>query len=547
MYFYIKADPELIIISEILEKRLIRRGLKINTDGYCFTLRFNPDIPAESYYITGGDNGVCIEAPAMTDLLGGAGAFLRDTVFGADKTLYSRKRGMYTADCAMRGVYFARHFHNFYHMAPFPEICEYIGDLTLWGFNCLMMIMANIDIDREDSPESLNNIDCIAAVFKFASSLGMKIIFMLNSSCTYKDYPKELAFTPLKDEWGRQGNSGNVICISKPGGMELIDENNRFLLEAMKTRGVAIDILANWPYDEGGCGCSECSPWGSNGYIRSSKKAFQTGEEYYPGALRLLSTWTFDTPPQGEWEALSKSLDEDKWCDIILADAHEDYPRYPLENGVPGNLPLVSFPEISMWGLYPWGGFGAVCLPERYTRLWHQTEHKLYGELLYSEGIYEDINKCIIAGLCRDYNKNPDETLAEYSRFELGMVNPVPFIELIHIIEITHTQRTAEKILDADMIEKAYILASEIDLSLPLWSKNSWRWRIIYIRTILEVKQFRYVTEHGRDGYAGYTCGDSESLAVMHELIDLFHCKKNGFENDPYHGRVRPWCPPYAD
>lgn len=31
----------------------------------------------------------------------------------------------------------------------------------------------------------------------------------------------------------------------------------------------------------------------------------------------------------------------------ILADAHEDFPRYPLDVGVPGRLPLLTFPEIS--------------------------------------------------------------------------------------------------------------------------------------------------------------------------------------------------------
>jgi hypothetical protein len=394
------------IAAKIIEKRLIRRGLELCPAGYHISLHLDPDVPADSYKINGIKDGVCITALCMIDILGGAGAFLRGSVFRADEFNQSEVYGIHTADCSIRGVYFARHFHNFYHMAQLPDICEYIEDLTLWGFNYLMLIIPNIDLDREDSPEALSNIDIIADIYKFASSVGMKTVFTLNSTCTYKNYPKELAFTPLKDELGRHGNSGNVVCISKPGGMELIDKNNRFLLEAMKAHSVSLDMFINWPYDEGGCGCPECSPWGANGYLRASKKAFQTAREYYPDSLRLLSTWTFDTPPQGEWNALSESLDKEKWCDIILADAHEDYPRYPLDHGVPGNLPLISFPEISMWGLFPWGGYGAVCLPERLTGIWHQTGRKLSGELLYSEGIYEDINKAVIAGLCQDYN-NP--------------------------------------------------------------------------------------------------------------------------------------------
>ena len=541
-YYMITAGPGLEKAVEIIGKRLNRRGLEPCPEGYPILLTADPSMPPDSYKISGSGGGVRIMAPDMINILGGAGAFLRDSIFTADGMEPSQKYGIHTADCPVRGVYFARHFHNFYHMAPYKEICGYAEDLTLWGFNCMMLIMPNIDLDREDSPEAADNISCISEIFKFISSIGMKAVFALNTSCTYKNYPKELAFTPLKDELGRHGNSGNIICISKPGGMELIDENNRFLLKAMKERGVNIDIFINWPYDEGGCGCPECSPWGANGYIRASKKAFQTAREYYPDALRMISTWTYDTPPQGEWEELTKSLDEEKWCDIVLADAHEDYPRYPLDHGVPGGLPLVSFPEISMWGLFPWGGYGAVCLPERFTRIWHQTERKLYGELLYSEGIYEDINKAVIAGLCQDYGRDPDMTLAEYGRFELGMPDPAPFAELVHMMERTHTLRAAEGKFDADTAEKAFALACEIDKILPVWSKICWRWRIVYIRALLDSKRF---ADHGKDGYD--ICGNNECLDAMHELIGLFHCMKNGFENDPYHGRVRPLCPPYSD
>jgi hypothetical protein len=58
----------------------------------------------------------------------------------------------------------------------------------------------------------------------------------------------------------------------------------------------------------------------------------------------------------------------------LLADAHEDFPRYPLDAGVPGNLPLLNFPEISMWGNWPWGGFGANPQPA-YLPPWRNNEH----------------------------------------------------------------------------------------------------------------------------------------------------------------------------
>ena len=84
------------------------------------------------------------------------------------------------------------------------------------------------------------------------------------------------------------------------------------------------------------------------------------------------------------------------WADFLMVDAHREYPRYPLEHAL--IKPIVNFPEISMWGLKPWGGYGANPLPERFQRIWNDSKHILDGGLPYSEGIYEDISKIQFAG-----------------------------------------------------------------------------------------------------------------------------------------------------
>ena len=129
----------------------------------------------------------------------------------------------------------------------------------------------------------------------------------------------------------------------------------------------------------------------------------------------------FDTPPEGEWQGLADALAKaDRWVDYILADAHEDFPRYPLDVGVPGNLPLLNFPEISMWGNWPWGGSGANPLPARFQRLWDQVKHVVQGGFPYSEGIYEDMNKAVVAQFYWDRDRSARETLEEYIAYEFG-------------------------------------------------------------------------------------------------------------------------------
>jgi hypothetical protein len=59
-----------------------------------------------------------------------------------------------------------------------------------------------------------------------------------------------------------------------------------------------------------------------------------------------------------------------------------------LDQGVPGGLPLLNFPDISMWAESR-EGYGAHPLPERLQRRWDGTKKKLSGGFPYSEGIYE--------------------------------------------------------------------------------------------------------------------------------------------------------------
>jgi len=71
----------------------------------------------------------------------------------------------------------------------------------------------------------------------------------------------------------------------------------------------------------------------------------QLGRCIYPELKTVLSTWMFDTPPEGEWQGLADYMSSDgEWIDYILADAHEDFPRYPLDAGVPPGCATVCSP-----------------------------------------------------------------------------------------------------------------------------------------------------------------------------------------------------------
>lgn len=540
------AAGGLAAAAEIIKKRFSERGIATSDGGYKIELDIGA-VPGEGgFEISGTEGGVRISSSSVIGVLHGAGYFMRGCFWDDGCFEPCTFRGIKIPECPIRSIYLAHHFRNYYHAADTARLGQYLEDMALWGINGIHLNVAEIDIESEESDELVSELEKISGVFIHAKSIGMTTSTGLLVNQVFKKFPPEYTFTPVGDPLGRHGNTGNIICLSVPGAQEYVDSLNRHMLLAYRANGAEIDFVRTWPYDEGGCGCDKCAPggnWGGNGYIAGAKSAFRTAREIYPGVKRVLSTWTFDTPPCGEWEELARSLhdgkDGEKWCDVILADSHGDFPRYPLENGVPGDLPMISFPEISMWGLYPWGGWGANPLPARFTRLWRQTLHRIAGESAYSEGIYEDINKCVIANLTWCYEADPDETLAQYARYELGMKNDTAsFIRLISLIEKTHTAAADGRCDIADS-DEAFAVAAAIDESLPEWGRKSWRWRIVYLRALLDSRRYRLAAEKEGVDYKRLLSGDRSCQDAFAELIEIFLCEKE-YSGDPYHCRVRP-------
>ncbi len=316
--------------------------------------------------------------------------------------------------------------------------------------------------------------------------------------------------TPVPDPLGRHGHFGVNLCPSKAAARELLLKNWERLLDEFADPG--LDFVTYWPYDEGGCGCRDCWPWGARGYLSLSRAVSALVRKKSPHTKVIVSTWTFDTPPSGEWEALSKALAEDKsWADYIQADAHEDFPRFPLERGVPGNLPLLSFPEISMWGQNPWGGYGANPLPSRLQRLWNQTNRKLSGGTPYSEGIYEDINKAICSQFYWDPERRAVATVREYAAFEFSPDVADDVVKVVEIFERNHLRGQL-----GPSAEEAFERVNRIEARLTPRARAAWRWRIVYLRALIDREMFR---THGRP--EGKALRDA-----FRELTSIYHAER---------------------
>jgi hypothetical protein len=477
-----KASAVAAQIASLLARRIEKRcGAKADKDAaLVLELAVEPKAPAEGFTIADRDGGVRIIGNDERGLLYGVGKFLHTSRFDADGFTPGAFRGSSAPQCKFRGLYAAVHYMNWYEAAPLDEVQEYVEDMGLWGVNIIAVHFPTWNFDGYDDPAAKKNLDRLRDIFKCARGIGLEIGFLQVPNQGFKTTPQDIRFTKFPDTQGRHGYFGVNCCPSTPAGHDyLIKEFDEGLAQFKET---GLDWIIMWPYDEGGCGCKDCSPWGARGYAKLSKECCLLARKHFPTCKTVLSTWTYDTPPGGEWEGLTQFLSEDKsWLDYIMADAHEDFPRYPIEKGVPGGLPLTNFPEISMWGPGRpiWGGFGANPFPARLDRLAKQTEGKLQGGLPYSEGIYEDINKIVCFQRYWHGDAATENTLKEYAAYEFSPDVAEDVLKAIHLFEENWAKLGPKAGEPLEILTRA-------ESKMTPQAKAAWRWRILMLRAIID-------------------------------------------------------------
>jgi len=240
-----------------------------------------------------------------------------------------------------------------------------------------------------------------------------------------------------------------------------------------------------------------------------------------PGTRIILSTWFFD---EGEWQGLDQAFTKRKpFADYILAEG--------TTRSMPGNLPMVGFPEISMHETFPWGGFGATPLTQRAQAEWNAAKKHIAGGFPYSEGVFEDITKAAISQFYWD-DKPAAETVREYAAFEFSPAVADEVAQVVATLEQNHHWRwwpgELEGVkLDLDWFpsrgaqpqadsgaEEAYQTVQRVDGKLSSQARQSWRWRQLYLRALLDAEL------KANGGRPNARCNDAFA-----ELIRIYHAK----------------------
>ena len=480
-----------VLTREVKERcgvEIIQAG-ESNSD---LALDVRPGIGEQGFRIEGGPKGqVRIIGNDERGLLYGVGKFLRSSRFDGGVFTPGRWRGTSFPQKQVRGIYFATHFFNFYHVAPVEKVQRYIEELALWGCNALCVWYDMHHFAGIDDPRAQEMIERLRSLLRTASEVGMGATLGVIANEAYSDSPVEL-------RGAAHGAYGVELCPSKPGAMPLMLKWREEMLRAFSD--IDIEYFWVWPYDQGGCNCEKCAPWGANGFLRMSEPVTRLARRYFPRARIILSTWWFDEHQKGEWEGLARAFERGPdWVDYIMADSSGDFPEHPLKHGVPGGLPLLDFPEISMHGMYPWGGWGANPLPARMQGRWDLAGGHLEGGFPYSEGIYEDMNKAV--ALQFYWGSRPAmETVRDYSAFEFSPDAAEDLARAVQLMERNHEHKwvrqgeTPERICvmqEPGVAAECFELVRRAETRMTAHAKSSWRWRIFYLRAAIDAELVR--------------------------------------------------------
>jgi len=132
----------------------------------------------------------------------------------------------------------------------------------------------------------------------------------------------------------------------------------------------------------------------------------------------------------------------------------------------------------------------------------------LHGGYPYSEGLFEDMNKVMLLQLYWDPSQSVYETLKEYAAFEFSPETAEDVVAMVKILE----KGLPGGGTGANAIQ-AFKLAQKTDGKLSASAREAWRWRILYLRALIDKEMHLN---------KGQLKGDELSKAFA-ELTEIYH------------------------
>ena len=512
--------------SRLFANREIKLSELKSVADYTVKVSLNCEYSNDRYTIEPFAEGVVLSGANDASAHAAFGRFLMESTFdGRGGFVPTDRRIDFTPKRPLRGMYFATHFYNFYHTAPIEKVYEVIENLALEGCNNILVWfdMHHFGSTKDEGAQAL--IERLREIIRFANKIVIKGSLTMLSNEGFASSPKH-----LRASWEAIGNyhmkpDGHYhveICPSKEGGLEEIIRERREVLECFADLDIA--YCCYWPYDQGGCTCPDCEPWGANGFIKLLPAFKKVQKEILPNSELIISTWYFDRFIKGEWDAFYPYLESGELGDaayIMSFFFGGVMPECISKKGIPSGYKFIDFPEISMYSCTPWGGFGASALPH-FLGVTNERNGALYsGGFPYSEGIFEDVNKFISLSYYSGLYENSNDAVRAYVRFNycvdgeaLDELTEVIIKSEVGLARVKDPERVAYQIQNGEHVSWMRSVMKKYNATLPEKIRSSYKFRLYYLRSIIDSE----LLSHGGAPNDSELCREA-----MREVNEIYH------------------------
>jgi hypothetical protein len=398
-----------------------------------------------------------IIAEDVSGLWSGVGRFLRHMMWLNAEFACPAWSDEFRPAMKLRGEVISSHaVSNTYLNWEIDEWRRYIEDMALWGMNLFYTIPLHfadwLGMDPWSDPPvfaSQEQRDAFerhwsiqSRVSEIVRDMGLFFGVWMPSN----DPPMALH----RDEWDRGWKE--YVCPSIPDAREAILRGR----EEYARRLPHLDILFVPSADDGGCWCSDCTPW-SETYLGLLRDQYDIVRRYHPDVQVMLSNQALTHTENTVLCAALAGMDDTSWIAGVAyapgsnelfrhARLTEEWSRFDrpdlgtevislkdFRRHLPSDIDLYLYPDIThslrcqypIWETDPIVGHTyhrdpTFFRPAFYHDMYQKTAPFCDGSFPYSEGMYDNFNQVLWLELGNDPHRAAHEIVFDYWRWHVG-------------------------------------------------------------------------------------------------------------------------------
>jgi hypothetical protein len=395
---------------------------------------------------------------------------------------------------------------------------QQIADLGLWGINLVRRQLLFSSFDAWlDEQEMMIEDGLGQAAWEIEKQVN-QLIHDYGLQVGIRYAPNTVSAAAVRDDWHVGSTWPRLVCPSVSGAHDRILYERLLLFKELEH----IDHLFLPPYEVGACECDRCQPW-SQTYLKLVKETASFLHRHHPNAQVWISNQGF-SPEESEWLWQTLAQERHEWLQVmqygptaygfssngVVPDTRQPSGtrRYPAMGTLTRNLQetvrripvrytLVLGPDVThtfqpqygmeymdpalLW-LHTYES--PFARPLGYHEIFRATASASAGVALYSEGLYDDLNKALWAGWTWSPDLSPWEATMNYARWWFGDSAAQFVAEAILLSE----SNWESPLVTNDQVEQVVLQLDQADLRIPEHLREgNWRWTMWRLRGLLDL------------------------------------------------------------